>query len=205
MQPLEQRRDLAVDELRAVVGVEAVEREGERPQQSVEDRGQAGGVDMLDRADALELGDLIHQVHVVEALDAVQVALMDGIDPHPARLSERLRAAAFPDRDLHRARRQRRRSAAPLIACRVPQVVQMAVGDAGQAFEAAVAEQMESAGAELARGRTGQRAVEHVELGQQPDVGVGVAARERSARGVAAVGDLSRGPVLLQQACDLGP
>ena len=69
----------------------------------------------------------IHQVHVVEALDAVQVALMDGIDPHPARLSERLRAAAFPDHDLHRARRQRRRSAAPLIACRVPQVVQMAV------------------------------------------------------------------------------
>ena len=113
---LEQRRDLAVDELRAVVGVEAVEGEGERPQQSVEDRGQAGGVDMLDRADALELGDLIHQVHVVEALDAVQVALMDGIDPHPAGLSERLRAAAFPDRDLHRARRQRRRPAAPLIA-----------------------------------------------------------------------------------------
>ena len=42
VQRLEQRRDLAVDELRAVVGVEAVEGEGERPQQSVEDRGQAG-------------------------------------------------------------------------------------------------------------------------------------------------------------------
>ena len=47
----------------------------------------------------------------------------------------------------------------------------MAVGDAGQAFEAAVAEQMESAGASL-RVAGPQRAVEHVELGQQPDVGV---------------------------------
>ena len=33
----------------------------ERPQQRVEDREQAGGVDVLDRADALELRDLVHQ------------------------------------------------------------------------------------------------------------------------------------------------
>ena len=191
------RRRLPAGKLRMRTSKESVS----QPREALATPMPSAGVRLPGR----QMGDLIHQVHVVEALDAVQVALMDGIDPHPARLSERLRAAAVPDRDLHRARRQRRRSAAPLIACRVPQVVQMAVGDAGQAFEAAVAEQMESAGAELARGRTGQRAVEHVELGQQPDVGVGVAARERSARGVAAVGDLSRGPVLLQQACDLGP
>ena len=130
---------------------------------------------------------------------------MDGIDPHVAGLSERLRAAAFPDGDLHRARRRRHRPAAPLIARRASQVIQVAVGDGGQTLEAAVAEAVEGAGAELARSRAGQRAVERIELGEQPDVGFGVAARERLPGGAAAVGDLARGPMLAQQAGDLGP
>ena len=106
--------------------MEAVQRERERPQQRVEDREQAGGVDVLDRADALELRDFVHQIQMVEALDAVQVALTDRIDPDPAGPSERLRAAAFPNRDLRRAGRLRDRPAAPGIGRRASQVVQVA-------------------------------------------------------------------------------
>ena len=95
--------------------------------------------------------------------------------------------------------------AAPLIGGRVPQVVQVAVGDGCQAFEAAVAEEVQGAGAQLARGRAGERAVERVDLGEQPDVGVDVAARERLPRSAATVGDRARGPVLVQQAGELGP
>ena len=130
---------------------------------------------------------------------------MDRIDPHPAGLSSGLRAAAFPDGDLHRARRRRRRPAAPGVRRRMPQVVQVAVGDAGQALEAGVAEQMKGARAEGARGRAGQRAVQRIGLGQQPDVGAGVAAGERPPRSAAAVADLARGPMLAQQAGDLRP
>ena len=81
----------------------------------------------------------------------------------------------------------------------------MAIGDGGQPLEAAVAEQMPGAGAELAGGGAGERAVERVELGKQSDVGVDVAARERLARSSAAVSDLAGGPVPVQQAGDLGP
>ena len=52
----EQRRHVAVDELRAVVGVESVEDEGERPQQSFENRLQTGRLDIFDRTDELGTG-----------------------------------------------------------------------------------------------------------------------------------------------------
>ena len=60
--------DFVVDELRTVVGVESADVEGERPEQGFEDGGEAGRVDALDRADELELGDLVDEVEVVEAL-----------------------------------------------------------------------------------------------------------------------------------------
>ena len=53
----EQGGDLAVDELGTVVGVEAVDAEGERLEQGFEDGGEAGRLDAFDRADELELGD----------------------------------------------------------------------------------------------------------------------------------------------------
>ena len=55
----EQRGDGAVDVFRAVVGVKAVEGEGEGSEQGAEDRCQARGMEVLDRADELELGDLV--------------------------------------------------------------------------------------------------------------------------------------------------
>ena len=80
MQCLKQRRDVAVDVLRTVAGVEAPEEERERPEQGLEDRHQAGRVEVLDRADELELGNLIDEVQVVQALEAIAVALMNRID-----------------------------------------------------------------------------------------------------------------------------
>ena len=118
--------------------------------------GEAGRVDALDRADELELGDLVDEVEVVEALDAVEVSLVDGIDPQVAGLSEGLGPAPLADGDVHGAGRRGHRPAAALIAGRVAQVVEVSVGDGGEALEAAVAEQLPGPDAELAGGRTGE-------------------------------------------------
>ena len=163
---------------------------------------EAGRVDALDRADELELGDLVDEVEVVEALDAVEVSLVDRIDPQVVGLSEGLGPAPLADGDVHGAGRRGHRPAAALIAGRVAQVVEVSVGDGGEALEAAVAEQLPGPDAELARGRTGEGAVEGIDFGEQPDVGLGVAAWE-GVPGAAAVGDGSCGPVLVQQAGDL--
>ena len=135
-------------------------------------------VDALDRADELELGDLVDEVEVVEVLDAVEVSLVDGIDPQVAGLSEGLGPAPLADGDVHGAGRRGHRPAPALIAGRVAQVVEVSVGDGGEALEAAVAEQLQGPDAELAGGRTGEGAVEGIDFGEQPDVGLGVAAWE---------------------------
>ena len=150
----------------------------------------------------LELGDLVDEVEVVEALDAVEVSLVDRIDPQVAGLSEGLGPAPLADGDVHGAGRRGHRPAPALIAGRVAQVVEVSVGDGGEALEAAVAEQLQGPDAELAGGRTGEGAVEGIDFGEQPDVGLGVAAWE-GVPGAAAVGDGSCGPVLVQQARDL--
>ena len=122
---------------------------------------------------------------------------MDRIDPHVAGLPERLRPAAFQiaicTERVGAGTAPRRRW---LAGDGVPQVVQVAVGDGGQGFEARVTEAVEGAGAELAGGRAGERAgeraVDRVEFGEPPDVGMGVAARERlPPGGAAAVDDLA--------------
>ena len=127
---------------------------------------------------------------------------MDGIDPQVAGLSEGLGPAPLADGDVHGAGRRGHRPAPALIAGRVAQVVEVSVGDGGEALEAAVAEQLQGPDAELAGGRTGEGAVEGIDFGEQPDVGLGVAAWE-GVPGAAAVGDGSCGPVLVQQAGDL--
>ena len=43
--------------------------------------------DAIDRADELEPGDLVAEIDVVAALDAVEIALVDGIGPQKARAS----------------------------------------------------------------------------------------------------------------------
>ena len=83
----------------------------------------------------------------------------------------------------HGAGRRGHRPAAALIAGRVAQVVEVSVGDGGEALEAAVAEQLQGPDAELAGGRTGEGAVEGIDFSEQPDVGLGVAAWEGGAGG----------------------
>ena len=92
MELVEQPGDLAVDVLRAVVGVEGQDGEGEALEEGFEYRQQEAFGDALDRADELELGDRIDEVDVVEPLDAVQIPLMDRIDPQEAGLPERFPA-----------------------------------------------------------------------------------------------------------------
>ena len=128
--------------------------------------------------------------------------LVDGIDPQVAGLSEGLGSAPLADGDVHGAGRRGHRPAPALIAGRVAQVVEVSVGDGGEALEAAVAEQLQGPDAELAGGRTGEGAVEGIDFSEQPDVGLGVAAWE-GVPGAAAVGDGSCGPMLVQQAGDL--
>ena len=45
-------------------------------------------MEVLDRADELELGNLIDEVQVVQALEAIAVALMNRIDSHVTGLSD---------------------------------------------------------------------------------------------------------------------
>ena len=82
VQLVEQPGDLMVDELRAVVGMEAFDDEGERAKEGLEHREHEVFADALHRADELELCDLVDQVEVVHTLGTVEVALMDGVHPN---------------------------------------------------------------------------------------------------------------------------
>lgn len=67
---------LAIDVFRAVVGMEALDGEGEGGEEGFEDREQEAFADAFYRADELELGDRIDEIDVVEPLDPVQVTLV---------------------------------------------------------------------------------------------------------------------------------
>jgi hypothetical protein len=89
--------------------------------------------DALDAADELKLGDLVDQVDVVEPFDPIEIALVDGIDPQEARAAFRTGTAPLADADLYRPSLVYPPPAAP-VGLGAPQVVQMAVGDPGQAL-----------------------------------------------------------------------
>ena len=104
--------------------------------------------------------------------------LVDGVHAHVSRPALGLRGLAQADghgRPLrlrpHGALRAVRRGAA--------QVVDVAVGDRREALEARVAEHLELAPQDLARGQPGHLPVGLVDLRQQPDVRRRVLARER--------------------------
>ncbi|MDZ7782685.1 MAG: hypothetical protein U5K56_07000 [Halioglobus sp.] len=80
----------------------------------------------------------------------------------------------------------------------------MPVGHGGQSFVAGIAEKPPGALTELARGIAGQGAVEGVELGEEPDIGIGKAPPEGLCGGSAAIMEATGTPLLLDQAGDLG-
>ena len=92
MQLLQQAGDPVVDVLGAVVGVETQHGEGKQPQQRLQGRDQEPLRDAPHGADVLVLSHLVHQVDEVDALHAVPVALVHGVDPQIARQAVRLGA-----------------------------------------------------------------------------------------------------------------
>ena len=83
-QLVEQHGDFLVDVCRAIVGMEAEDGAGEVRKECCQDWQQEVFRDPLDRVDELKLGDFVDEVDLVEALDAVQISLMDGIDAQEA-------------------------------------------------------------------------------------------------------------------------
>lgn len=79
--------------------MEAEDDEGEAVEELVERRDEEALADPFDADDALHLGGLVDGVEVVEALDAVEIALMDGIDAQEAGASVRKGFAVLADGD----------------------------------------------------------------------------------------------------------
>ena len=163
---VEQFGDAMVDVLGAVVAVEAVDGEGEGLDEVLQDGEEEALADALDGADKLELGDFVDGVDEVEALDAVQVALVHGVDAQPVGAAAGTRLAPLANGVAQRAGLVLD-GAQALIAGALAQVVEVAVGDSGQALVTGLAEHLERTLGELACGRTGERAVQTVQFGQQ--------------------------------------
>ena len=181
----EQFGDAVVDVLAAVVRVEAEDAERERQQQAFEQRQKEALRDAGHGADELVLGDLVHQVDEVEALDAVAVPLVDGVHAHVSRPALGLRGLAQADGHGHRLR-PRPHGALRAVRSGAAQVVDVAVGDRREALEARVPEHLELAPQDLARGQPRHLPVGLVDVRQQPDVDRRVPSRERPAAAAAA-------------------
>lgn len=118
-----------IDVLGTVVGVKPEDDEGEGLKKCFEGRQQVMLADPLDTDDDLPLGDLIDGVDVIETLDAIEIALVDGVDAKKSGAA--IRPGWAPHADLDRV--------APglvvmatqtLIADAVAQVVEMSIGGA---------------------------------------------------------------------------
>lgn len=79
MELVEQLGVPVVDIFRAVIGVEAADDKGKGLQDELEHRHQETFADASDGEHALELGDLIDGVDVIDPFDAIQIALVYGI------------------------------------------------------------------------------------------------------------------------------
>ena len=82
--------------------MEAEASEGELSQQVFQHRDQIVLADALGGANDLKLGDLIDGVDVIDALEAIEVTLMDGIDAQIAGPAIGLRFAPLGDGGAHR-------------------------------------------------------------------------------------------------------
>ena len=116
---VEQPGGPVVDVLRAVVCVEVHDPEGEGVDEPLQDGQQEGLGDRLDGADELVLGDLVDDVDQVDALLAIEVALVDGVDAQETGPTAGVRRAALADGDLDRPRLGRRRAPGRyVVVCR---------------------------------------------------------------------------------------
>ena len=200
----EEPGDAVVDVLRAVVGVEAGDLEGEGGDEGFELGEEEVLGDAADGAKVLELRDFVDDVDDVDALLSAAVALVDGVDAQESGPSAGAGLAPGADGDPGGAR-PAQGEAAGAVGSGLPEVVDVAVGDGGEAPEARIAVDLELTPQELLGGGPGEVAAELVDLGQQSDVVRSVAAREGTGRGLAAaVADVAGPAMLGDQPGELG-
>ncbi|WP_420635202.1 hypothetical protein [Candidatus Palauibacter sp.] len=171
---LEHPGDAVVDVLGAVVGVEALDAEGEGRREVFEDGREEVLGDADDGADVLELGDPVDDVERVQALLAVEVAPVDGVDADEAGAALGVGPAADADGDPDGAGLVRGEGSQAVVTPRA-EVVDVAVGGAREALEALVAADFVLAAEDLLGGGSREPAVDVVDLGQKGDITRGVA------------------------------
>ena len=201
---VEQVGDLAVDVLASVVGVEGLDGEGEGGDKVLQHEDHEVLGDARHGAKVLELRDFVDDVDEVDALLAAPVSEVDGVDAQEPGLAIGLGLAADADGDGSRPGLAEG-EAAGAVRAGLAEVVDVAVGDVGEPFEAHVAVDMAHAPEDHLGGGSGELAEGLVNLGQQRGVMRRVAALEGLAGGLlAVVADVTGPAVLLDEAGDLG-
>ena len=185
VQFVEQRGDLMVDVLRAVVGMKAHNLKRIGVDEGFEHRNEEALGDRLHGADVLVLGDLVHGVDVVHPFRPIEVALVDGVHAHESRLPVGAGLAALCDGHGSGSGLGEHGTLAP-IGARLAQVVQVSVRQSRQTLEASIAEDLELPAKHRASGRGASLPQRRVHLGEQAHVRRGVAAHEGTRRPTAA-------------------
>lgn len=182
---IEQSGHATVDVFAAVIGMDPADAKRKAGKHLFEHGQQERLGDALAAGEDLPLGDAVHGVDVVHALDAVMIALVDAVDADEAGAALGLRG--LPDRDGDGPAGSGRFPVAARVAVarRVAQVVQVRDRDVGQPLVAAIAVDQPGALAQVAGGRPAQALVHGIEPGQRGDVALGVAARKAVRRRVA--------------------
>ena len=199
MESAEQVGDFAVDVLRAVVGVEGLDGEGEGGDEVLQHGDHEVLADARNGSKVLELRDFVDHVDHAGPLPAVPLAAVDRVDAHEARLAQRARPAPRSDpRRRHLGSVQG--GPCPPVGPASPEVVDVAVGDPRQALEALVAEHMKQAPQDPLRRGSRELAEGLVHLGQQGGVGGRVDGREGpGGRTQPVVADVARAALLGDQ------
>jgi hypothetical protein len=123
----------------------------------------------------LELGHLIDGIDVINALDAIQIPLVNRIQAQVA--GPALRVGLAPDGDGRACRPGGVELAAlPLIAVGLAQVIRMGHRDMGQCLIAVIAMNAEHALAQLLRRRPTRGPVQRIEFSQETGIGIAVVA-----------------------------
>ncbi len=176
---LQQLSDGFVDELAAVVGVEVEDEKGELQQQALQ-QGQQPGLGNARRGQHhLPLRHLVDGVDVVDALALRAVALMHGVEAQKPGLG--VGRGLFALADGHR-RGPGLLVAAQAVTRAAAQVVEVAVGELGQALELGLAVDLKLSPQDVPRGRAAEPVVGRIDRGQQLHVRRRVMARETRPR-----------------------
>ena len=129
-----------IDIFRAVVSVKSPDDKWKSVDISLEHRQQKALANALNRTDELELSDFINKVDVIQAFDAIKVALVDRIHTQVAGLAIRGGFASLTNGDFDRPGLVMSASTA-LIGLRMPQVVEVTVRDSCEALITLITEE----------------------------------------------------------------